>query len=460
MSFKAKTSRRGFIGTSLSAAAAIWAAPTIIPSTVFGAGSPNNRIQIGVIGVGRIAREHDMPGVLKQESARIIAVSDLDSKRCADGKKYVEDYYTKKTGQAETGVQMYGDYREMLTRPEIDAVVICTPDHWHARPAIDAAIAGKDIYLEKPTSLTIAEGRAMSDAVHRTGRVLQIGTQQRSWEQFRVACELVRNGRIGQLQTVRVGLPVDPSGEAEPEMPVPKNLNYEMWLGSTPWVYYTEKRVHPQNDYSRPGWLRCEQFGAGMITGWGVHHVDIVHWGMDTEYTGPVDIEGTAEFPKSGLWDVHGPYKIQAKYANGVTVFISDSYPNGIRFEGSEGWIFVTRGNYAVTASDPTSRSANEKALSASDPKILSSQIGPNEIQLCRSTDHHGNWLESIKSRKPPICPVEVGHRSCSACLVGHIAMKLKRKIHWDPARERFKNDDEANSMLFRAQRWPYGIES
>ena len=206
MGFRAKTSRRGFMGTTLSAAAAAWAAPAIVPSTVLGAGAPSNRIQIGVIGVGRIAREHDMPGVLKQESARIIAVSDLDSKRLADGKKYVEEYYAKKTGQPETGVRMFSDYREMLSRPEIDAVVICTPDHWHARPAIDAAMAGKDIYLEKPTSLTIAEGRAMSDAVHRTGRILQIGTQQRSWEQFRVACELVRNGRIGRLQTVRVGL--------------------------------------------------------------------------------------------------------------------------------------------------------------------------------------------------------------------------------------------------------------
>jgi len=459
MSFKGKTSRRGFLRKSLSTIAAVYAAPAIVPASVLGAGAPSNRIQIGVLGVGRIARGHDLPGVLKHQSARIVAVCDLDSKRCADGKKLVEDYYTKKTGQPETGVQMYGDYREMLTRPEIDAVLICTPDHWHARPAIDAAMAGKDIYLEKPTSLTIAEGRAMSNAVHRTGRILQIGSQQRSWpqQQFRIACEVVRNGRIGQLKTVRVGLPVDPSGNEEPEMPVPKNLNYEMWLGSTPWVYYTEKRVHPQDDYSRPGWLRCEQFGAGMITGWGVHHIDIVHWGMDTEYTGPVEIEGTAEFPKSGIWDVHGPYSIQAKYANGVTVFISDSYPNGIRFEGTEGWIFVSRGDAAVTASDPTS--GDNQALSASDPKILRSQIGPNEIHLFRSTDHHGNWLESIKSRKPPICPVEVGHRSCSACLVAHIAMKLKRKIYWDPARERFKNDDEANSMVCRAERWPYGIE-
>ncbi|RPI21117.1 MAG: gfo/Idh/MocA family oxidoreductase [Acidobacteria bacterium] len=445
------------MATSLSAGAALWAAPAIVPATVLGANGPGNRIQIGVIGVGRIARDHDMPGVWKHDLARIIAVSDLDSKRLADGKKYVEAFYAKRTGQASHDVAMYGDYREMLSKPEIDAVVICTPDHWHAKPAIEAALAGKDIYLEKPTSLTIAEGRAMSDAIHRTGRILQIGTQQRSAAQFRVACELVRNGRIGELKTVQVGLPVDPSGQVEPEMPVPPNLNYEMWLGSTPWVYYTEKRVHPQNDYSRPGWLRCEQFGAGMITGWGVHHMDIAHWGMNMEYSGPVEIEGTAEFPKSGLWDVHGPYKIQAKYANGVTVFISDSYPNGIRFEGTAGWIFVTRGSYAATSSDPVPAGRAQEALTASDPKILT-PIGPNEIHLYESADHHGNWLESVKARKQPICPVEVGHRSCSVCLVGHIAMKLNRKLYWDPAREHFKNDDQANSMLSRAQRWPWGV--
>ena len=241
-------------------------------------------------------------------------------------------------------------------------------------------------------------------------------------------------------------------------MPVPTNLNYEMWLGSTPYVYYTEKRVHPQKDYSRPGWLRCEQFGAGMITGWGAHHVDVAHWGMDTEYTGPVEIQAKAQFPPKGLWNVHGDFTAEARYANGVTLLISGSYPNGIRFEGSQGWIFVTRGDYSVTASDPKSRQGNEKALSGSDPKILTSAIGPDEIHLCRSTDHHGNWLESIRARRQPIAPVEVGHRSCSTCLLVHIAMKLPRKLYWDPVKESFKNDDEANALLSRAQRWPYRI--
>ena len=186
-----------------------------------------------------------------------------------------------------TASPTYADYRELLANRDIDAVVISTPDHWHAIIAIHAVEAGKDVYLQKPASLTIGEGRALSNAVHRSGRIFQIGSQQRSSPQFRYAAELVRNGRIGQLKTVEVGLPGDPSGDVEPEMPVPKTLNYDRWLGSTPDVYYTEKRVHPQAGYDRPGWLRCEQFGAGMITGWGAHHVDSAHWAMGTEYTGP-----------------------------------------------------------------------------------------------------------------------------------------------------------------------------
>ena len=241
-------------------------------------------------------------------------------------------------------------------------------------------------------------------------------------------------------------------------MPVPKNLNYDMWLGSTPVVYYTEKRVHPQVGYDRPGWLRCEQFGAGMITGWGAHHIDSAHWGMDTELTGPVEIWGTAEFPKKGLWDVHGPFRTEALYANGVHMIVSGDFPNGIKFIGSDGWIFVSRGNEKVTASDPVAKLNDSTALQASDPKIIKSVIGPTEIHLPESKEQHLNWLESVKSRKEPIAPVEVAHRSCSACLLHHAAMKLKRKLYWDPKAESFKNDDEANAMLSRPQRAPYTI--
>jgi predicted dehydrogenase len=432
--------------------------PAIVPSSVFGAAAPSNRINVGAIGTGRISRTHDMPGVWKHDDARIVAVCDLDRRRMEDAKVLVNGYYSKKAGKPYDGVAGFLDYKELLANKDVDAVLISTPDHWHALPAITAVEAGKDVYLQKPTSLTIAEGRALSNAVHRTGRIFQIGSQQRSAFQWRFAAELVRNGRIGQLETVLVGLPGDPSGDEEPEMPVPKNLNYEMWLGSTPYVYYTEKRVHPQEGYDRPGWLRCEQFGAGMITGWGAHHLDCAHWAMDTEHTGPVEISGTAEFPKKGLWDVHGPFKTEGVYANGVRMIVSGEFPNGIRFEGTEGWIFVSRGNESVTASDPVEKLKDAKALAASDPKILTSVIGPDEIHLYASRDHHGNWLDCVRSRQQPITPVEVAHRSCSACLLHHIAMKTKRTLHWDPIKERFRNDDEANAMLSRPQRWPYGI--
>jgi len=452
--------RRTFLKTATAATAGILGLPTIVPSRVFGRSRPNDKIHIAQIGIGRIAREHDLPETIKHDLCRVVAVADLDCKRAAEGKKWIEDYYAKKTGKTNyIDVKVYADYREMLKDATIDAVIISTPDHWHAQPAMEAALAGKDIYLQKPAALTITEGRLMSNVIHRTGSIFQIGCQQRSlnpWPQFLRTCELVRNGRIGELKHIQIGLPTDPAGQDEPETPVPPNLNYDMWLGSTPSVYYTEKRVHPQNDYSRPGWLRCEQFGAGMITGWGAHHIDIAHWGMDAEFTGPVEVEAQAEFPKSGLWDVHGKFKVFAKYPGGVTMDMRDDLPNGIRFEGTEGWIFVTRGS-AVTSSDPGSQAPRTKALGASDPKILDSKIGPGEIHLYESPEHHLNWLECIRTRRQPIAPAEVAHRSCSACLISHIAMKLPRKLYWDPRRERFINDDEANKMLARHQRYPYG---
>ncbi len=463
-----RTSRRGFmsaagkgiVASSLAAGASGF--PTIVPSSVLGASSPSKRINVGCIGTGRISRTHDMPGIWKNTGARIIAACDLDSKRVEEAKVLINGQYSKQTGKPYDGVVGYADYRDLLANKDIDAVVISTPDHQHAILGIDAVRAGKDVYLQKPASLTIAEGRALSDAVHRSGRILQIGSQQRSWAQgqFRRAVELVRNGRIGEIKAVEVGLPGDPSGEEEPVMPVPKNLNYDAWLGSTPVVPYTEKRVHPQNGYGRPGWLRCEQFGAGMITGWGAHHIDTAHWGMDTEYTGPVEIWGTAEFPKKGLWDVHGPFKTEAVYANGVRMTVSGDFPNGIKFIGTEGWLFVSRGGDAVTASDPgAAKSLENQPLAASDPKILTSVIGPDEIQFLDSRDHHGNWLASVRSRQQPLAPVEIGHRACSACLLHHIAMRANRKLYWDPVKERFKNDDAANALLSRPQRWPYVID-
>jgi predicted dehydrogenase len=451
--------RRIFLKNTATATAGAFAVPTIIPSSVLGKSAPGNKIQIGQIGCGRIARGHDLPGTMQYDIAKVIAVSDVDSKRMKEGKQLVEGYYKDKAAQSVPEVKMYGDYKEMLLNPEIDAVIISTPDHWHAQPAIEAALAGKDIYLQKPTSLTIAEGRLLSDVARKQGVIVQLGTQQRSSKQFRIAAELVRNGRIGRLHTVKVGLPGDPSGPEAEEMPIPENLNYDMWLGETPYVYYTEIGVHPQEGYDRPGWLRREQFGAGMITGWGQHHFDSAAWGMDTEYTGPISLEAVAEFPKSGLWDVHGDFMVKAEYENGITMYTSGGFPNGIRYEGTDGWIFVSRGNYQATASDPISQERSNRALNASDPEILTSEIGENEIHLYVSEEQHGNWLDCIQSRKDPISPIEIGHRACSVCLLSHIAMKIPGALQWDPEKEIFIGNNAANSMLTRPQRYPYGTD-
>jgi len=460
---KVKVSRRTFLRTSIGAVAAA-GFPTIVPSSVFGQMAPSNRINIGAIGTGRISRGHDMPGIWQFEHARIMAVCDLSARRVEDAKALINGVYAKKTGKTYDGVTGYSNYHDLLANKDIDAVVISTPDHQHAILAVDAVRAGKDVYLQKPASLTIAEGRYLSDAVNASGRILQIGSQQRSWVQFRIAAELVRNGRIGHLKHVEIGLPGDPAGGDSTPMPVPAGFQYDAWLGSTPVVPYTVDRVMPQTGFDRPGWLRCEQFGAGMITGWGAHHVDSAHWGMDTEYTGPVEIWGDAEFPTHGLWDVHGKFKTQAIYANGVTMDISGDFPNGIKFYGTKGWIFVTR-TEQVTPTDPGGKPKIASSgsgplavagLTVSDPKILQSDFGSDDIHLYRSSDQHGNWLDCIRSRQEPISPVEKGHRACSTCLLHHIAMKTKRRMHWDPVKERFQGDPAADEMLSRPQRAPY----
>ena len=461
--------KRDFFKTSAMIGAGIITAPTIVKASIFGPNAPSNRINIGAIGTGRQGRG-DMNGIMRNEDIRITAVCDLDKVRMEDAKLLTETTTERVTGAPFKDVKMYEDYKEMLSDSSIDAVMIMTPDHQHSRLAIDAAYARKDIFMEKPASLTIWEGRQMSNAVNATGVIFQVGSQQRSNQAFRRGCELVRSGRIGKLKVVEVRLPGDPPGGDATPMPIPGTFNYDAWLGSTPYVPYTIDRVHPQEVngkpvYSRPGWLRSEQFGAGMITGWGSHHFDIAHWGMDTEYTGPIEIEASTKFPDvgSGLWDVHGPYQSEMLYANGVIVKGMEegpTKPNGILFIGEGGWIFTSRGGARVTDSDPIkvdSGGVEQGPLSASDPNILR-DLTDSDVHLYESSNHMRNWIDSMRSRKPSIAPAEIAHRSCSACLLQQIAMHLQRRLYWDPRNERFINDDEANAMLTRPQRAPYQI--
>jgi len=434
--------RREFIKSATAAGTAA-ALPAFIPSTVLGANAPSNRTTLGCIGVGRMG-SGDMRSFMGFDEVQVVAVCDVDANRARNALGLVERKYGKgKKDGSYKGCKTYGDFREVVARDDIDAVMICTPDHWHMLPAIAAAKAGKDIFVQKPLSLTIEEGRALSDTVRRYGNIVQVGSQQRSDSRFRFACELVRNGRIGKLHTVKVGCGADPPTGLHAPMPVPDNLDYNMWLGPAPWAPYTEARVHPRKGYGRPGWLRISDYGAGMVTGWGAHHMDIAQWGMGAENTGPVEIEAEAEFPKDGLWDVHGPFRIDYTYANGVKVIFADSRKNkqGVLFEGTEGWVYARRGR-----------------IDAHPKSLLKSKILPGELHLYQSRSHKGNFLECIRSRAETVAPAEVGHRSCSACLLGNIAMRLPRKLKWDPEREQFLNDPEANRWISKPMRSPWHL--
>jgi predicted dehydrogenase len=452
--------RRQFINNTCASAAGMVIVPTIIPASVIGKNPPSDKIQIGQIGYGRIGKSLDVRSILnRNDKAMVIAISDVDSKRMKNGKNDIDSYYAKLTGNSNyMDTKMYDNYHEIISRSDIDAVVISTPDHWHAQPAIEAALAGKDFFLQKPTTLTIAEGKLLSEVVTQKGTVSQICTQHRCSEQFRRAAELVRNGRIGRLRTVYIGIGGESPGPEAKEEPVPANLNYDMWLGSTPWVFYTEMGVHPQDGYGRPGWMKRHQFGAGGITNTGQHYIDVAAWGMNTELTGPVSIEAVGLFPESGLFDVPKDFMVIAEYQNGIRSVLGHTYPSGVRYEGTDGWISAGPGSIKVTESDPD-KGIPSKLLDASDQKILESKIGENEIHLPEIKSMHENWLQAIKTRERTIVPAEVAHRSCSIALLGDIAMQIRRKLKYNPAKQKFIGDEEADSMLSRSQRWPYGTD-
>jgi myo-inositol 2-dehydrogenase/D-chiro-inositol 1-dehydrogenase len=438
-------SRRDFLKSTGAAAAAAVVAPSIVPSSIFGRqAAPSDTMLLGCIGVGRQGQADMQELIFRglEAGARVVAVCDIDSHRLDDAQWLAEKIYAQELGKgAYKGIAAYHDFRELLARKDIDGVTIVSPDFWHAVHAAAAARAGKDIYLEKPMTYTIAEGRSVVAAVRKSKRILQVGSQQRSSIHFLMACELVRNGRVGNLQTIRVWLPED-QGTGNPQpTPVPKNLDYDFWLGPTPQAPYCEDRVHPQLSYERPGWLQIEPYCRGMVTGWGSHMMDIAQWGNGTDDTGPVSIEATAEFPDRGVFNVHTKFHAEAVYGNGVRMTMETGDPAGVRFEGDKGWVFVQRGE-----------------IKASDPEILRWKPGEGDIKLYQSGNHMKDFLGCMRSRKDPAAPVEVGHRSNTICVMAHIAMKLGRKLAWDPAAERFVGDDEADGLLDYPHRKPWTV--
>ena len=447
--------RRSFLKTTARAGAGLIVLPNIM-SRLFAADAPHKRLQLAQIGCGRMGSD-DMIGVMNHPLVRMVAVCDLDSKRAVAGKISAEAFYKKK-GESDLDVKTYHDYREVLARPDIDAVLVCVPDHWHAIVGVEAALAGKHIFGQKPVTYDIAGSIALREAVHAKKIIFQTGSQQRSehpFPAFRPASEAVRNGRIGKLKTIKIGLGKDaPSGKAPATMPVPENLDFNTWLGAAPQQDYMEGRVHPQQGFGRPGWITTEDFGLGMITNWGAHHIDIAHWAMGQELGGPLTIESQAEFMKNDVWTVHTSYHVEMLYPDDVQVILDNKFEVGLLFEGSEGTVFCTRGDAKVNASDPNLPVSGKDALRASDPKILS-PLGPDAKRWAPSPNHYFNWIDGIVANKQPIAPIDQSARSLQACAAAWIGMKLKRKLAWDAAKESFVNDDEANALRTRKPRRP-----
>jgi predicted dehydrogenase len=444
-------SRRGFMQGSIAAMVAAglpaWYAREVFAAEQAKAAddkkAADELVVMGAIGIGspqsrgrQIAKD-----ALNTKKVKYIAICDVDANH---RKRAIEDM--KKEGQE---VKEYKDFREMLDNKDVQAVTIAVPDHWHALIAIEALKKGKDVYCEKPLALTIAESQAIVKAQEKTGKVFQVGSQQRSDGRFRLACELVRNGRIGKIKTVETRIGNNPKGTFK-VAPVPEGLDWDFWLGPTPKVDYVPQRCH----YEFRWWY---EYSGGKMTDWGAHHNDIAQWGLGADGSGPIAVEGTGEEPSKepNSYNCHPTFKVTYTYANGAKLVCADTqldgsadpkdkkHTNGILFVGEDGkWIFV-----------------NRELITASDKALVEDKLPDNATRLYLSNNHMGNFLECVKTRKETICPASVGHRSVSVCHIGVISTRLGKKLKWDPVKEKF-DDDEANKMLSREMRAPWKLEA
>lgn len=419
MTFR-RLSRRRFLRKAAATTAAAMATAHVAASSVLGA---NERVHTGHIGVNNRGKDH-----VKRLASGVVALCDVDEHVLAREQKVVADAGGK--------CEVYGDYRRLLDSKDIDAVVIATPDHWHALIAVAACKAGKDVYCEKPLSLTISEGRAMVQAARDNSVVFQTGSQQRSDRRFRRACEVVRSGAVGKLVKIEVGLPgpsqrkpLGPDGEP------PDWVDYDFWLGPAPSRRYNSDIVHVPHRAWRWWW----DYSGGQMTNWGAHHLDIAQWGMGMDNAGPTEIAGSAQYHPQNWFPTPTQFLATFQYASGVTVTAGQKYETGVTFRGTDGSVFVTRGKIS---SDP--------------PDILTHS--QDSVRLYASDDHIGDWLDCIRSRKRPVCDVEIGHRSVTVAHLGNIAIRTGRKIRWDPVRETIVGDEEAAQMLSRPYRQPWRL--
>lgn len=434
MSQDARMDRRTFLTKTLVAGAGI-SLFDIVPASALGkAGrpAPSNRIVMGCIGVGGQGNAN-LDAFLNEPDVQVVLVCDVDANHLRSTQQKVNRRY------GNTDCAATKDFREVVSRPDIDAISLATPDHWHAVPAVAALNAGKDVFGEKPISHCLMEGRVMADAQKRNGRIWQTGSWQRSLYNFRFACELVRNGRIGKVHTIEVGLPTGSGiGPVQFKDPPPE-LDYDFWIGPSRWAPYCDQRTHWN-------WRWQLDYGGGQLMDWIGHHGDIAHWGMGWDNTGPIEIAGQGEYPDTGIWDAATTYYFECKYRGDVLMRVANGGNRGIRGgtkwigEGGK-WVWVDRGG-----------------LDAYPKSLLQERIGPDEIQLFRSPGHHREFLDCVRSRRQTITPAETAHRSASIGHLGQIAMILGRKLHWNPDTEQFANDPTATRMLSTPMRAPWHI--
>lgn len=432
---KTGLSRRTFLRAASSTAAA----PFILSPGLRGAPAANERITLACIGMGNQGGV-DTRMLLADPRVQIVASCDVDLSRAQSMAASIDEAYAKKSPSGQfKGCAVTQDFRELIAREDIDAVMVATPDHTHALIAVAAARAGKDIYCEKPLAYSIQEGRAVVQAVERHGRVLQTGTQRRSVDRFRFGAELVRNGRIGKLHTVRCvpgrgfGIRGGYTGSEPPQNPPPGFL-YDLWLGPAPWAPYSPARCH-----FNFRWI--QDYGEGYISDNGVHAVDLATWGMGVDLTGPEHIQGRATFANQGIYDAPVEFEIHYRYGNGLQLVLASGDGFGVTFEGSEGWLHMSGGD-----------------ITASPEEILRSPIQPGDLRLRTGPGHHADFIDCVLNRRLPACHAELGHRAASVCHLGFIACRLGRPLRWDPQQETFPDDPQANRLLSRPMRAPWTI--
>lgn len=413
--------------------------PAIVPSSVFGQSAPSNRITIGMVGMGRQALYANLKPFLFSDDARVVAVCDVDRWRLEKAKQEVDAHYKNADCLATT------DWREVIQRDDVDAIMNSTPDHWHVPISLAAVRQGKHVSCEKPLTLSIAEGRVLADAVAQHGVTFRTDSECRTDSYMHRLSELVRNGYVGRIKRIEVGVPTgDIAGGKATAMPVPDELDYEMWTGPAPTRPYTLDRVHPRQAYTRPGWMRCRDTCEGMVTNWGAHTIDVAQLLHNSERTGPVSVEGQGEYPApdSGLWNVLLNFTVQYRYADGVVLDYHTDKGAFIRVEGEDGWIHAPWLGGQMTASDPA---------------LLRVKLKDGDLRLPQRQDKE-DFLYGIKNRAATMADAEIGHRTCSMCQLGHIAIQRSGSLQWNPDRERFIDNEGANRMLHRPYRKPWGL--